>query len=720
MSNEKIKHLLRKMTIREKVGQLNQHLYGWECYEKVDDEVYLSEKFKKHIEYFGSVGAIYGLLRADPWSEVNYQNGLTLEQSKQLIQMINQFIVEKGRHNILPFIVEEMPHGHQGLNAICYPVNLSMAATFNLELFGKQVVETSKYSESMGINIGLYSGLDIAKNSKWGRTEETFGADPCLASSFTGVTAQKGIEDHFRSCLKTFIAPGEPYLGLNSGAVCIGDRELNEIHMPTAKVAVENNIRMMMAAYNEIDGIPCHANKQLLTNKLRDEWGYQGVIMADGLALNRLASKNVSIEQAGLYALDAGVDLSLWDTVYLQLEQAINSGVVTEELLDRSVLRILNLKEEMNLLNGTYEMASDIKLQTDELNYQLACESVILQKNKNSYLPFNKEKKTLVIGELFDDIYTFLGDYTSFQVTDKYPNLKQTLNAKFKEIKFVTNDQFMHNNNIADEYEQIIVVGGGTSTREFGAKFADNGALLSNTKHTDSGENVDVESIGLPKPQQEIVDCLHSQEKAYAFLLIGGRPYALGEIFEGANAILTAYYNGQQGPQAISDIICGRVNPSGKNPMSIPKYAGYNQYEYNSKQDMRIEDFVNKQNKVFEFGHGLSYSQIEYDNLQVSSVDGDIKIVVKIHNRSERECLETVQLYVKKENTIITKRRRELIKFTKVAINSNSSYEHQFSVNKNDLLVYGLDQKFFFEGGNFEFIIGTGLKTYSSIELEIN
>lgn len=709
-----MRKILSEMKLNEKVGQLNQYLYGWECYDKVNGKIELSEKFKSHVKHFGGVGAIYGLLRADPWSAVNYENGLDLEESKQLIKMVNDFVLDHSRHKILPFIVEEMPHGHQGLNSVCYPVNLATGATFNPELYKQQMKEASVYAESLGINIGLFSGLDICKNAKWGRTEETYGADPYLASQFTRITAKYATEKHFRSCLKHFIAQGDPYIGLNSAAVNIGERELNEIHMPPAKLAVDNDVKIIMAAYNEIDGIPCHANKKLLTDVLRDEWNYNGIVMADGTALNRLLSKNISKSQAGKLGLEAGVDLSLWDEVYLELETAVKDGTVSIELIDRSVLRILELKQEMNLI-GSKENVGQVILPSQELNYQTAAESVILQKNIEQFLPIAKDKNVLVIADLIDDLYTFLGDYTSFQKIEDFETLKTALKKIYSDITFIKHEQV--NDIVLSDYEKVLVFGGGTATREFGAEFADNGALISNTTHTDSGENVDVVDTELPQIQRETISVLEDNKIEYGFVLIGGRPYALGSIFDSAKAILTSYYNGQQGPQAIADIVAGDYNPNGKNPITLPRYSGYNQFEYNSKQDMRNENFINHPNQVFEFGHGLSYSDIEYENLTFEQVNENrILLTVVVNNCSDIDCIETVQLYVKKENTLITKRRRELIRFNKVNIKAKESKIVTFEISKKDLEIYGNNNAFEFEQGHYTFIIGTGLETFTSNE----
>lgn len=710
-----MKELVKRMSLKQKVGQLNQKLYGWECYTIVNGEVELSSKLTNHIIEYDGIGAIYGLFRADPWANVNYQNGLSYSQVVELLNKIRLYINENCSLPIMPLIVEEMPHGHQGLDAKCYPVNIAIGSTFNPELYGQALTEQLAYANYHHINVGLISGLDVARDSRWGRTEETFGSDPILSSKFTSEIANNFKNKNTVVCLKHFAAQGAPYMGLNSGAVNIGEREFREIHLPPTQAAAKSGFDLIMAAYNEIDGIPCHANKWLLDDVLRAELGFEGIVMADGQALNRLISKNVPVEEAGKLAIDAGVGLSLWDDVYLSLDRAVENGYIDEREIDRKVIDILNLKNKLNLIN--YQKLEEKSLiQTDDINYQLASESIILQKNSDQYFPLNKMDNCLFIGDTFDSLYTFLGDYTAYQDISKYKDLKSLIAKSMKNSMCVSISQGLEMDPLQlQQYDHVIVIGGGTSARDFGMEFEANGALKFGNGITDSGENVDLGNIVLNSNQYQICSKLSQANIEYGFICIQGRPYALKEICTTAQAIVSAYYNGQQGPRALLDVILGEVNPSGKNPISMPYYPEYFAFEYNSKQDMRNQSYTCGANKVFEFGHGLSYSEFEYSNLRIEKQ----KIKVKVANLSNNDAKEVVQVYIKKENSIIVKRLRELVDFKKVIIPAKTQIEVSFSLNDHWFNTIGLDMKNIIEQGEYQIIIGTGTKIYQQITVNL-
>lgn len=709
-----MKELLKQMSLKQKVGQLNQKLYGWECYEIVEGEVELSLQLIDHINKYDGIGAIYGLFRADPWTNINYQTGLSYSQAVKLLNKIRRYIYENCSLPIMPLIVEEMPHGHQGLDAKCYPVNIAVGATFNPDLYREAIKEQLEYANYHHINIGLISGLDVARDSRWGRTEETFGADPYLSSMFTREIAKNFKNDKSVACLKHFAAQGAPYMGLNSGAVNIGEREFREIHLPPTREAAKYSFDLIMAAYNEIDGVPCHANKWLLESVLRDELGFTGIVMADGQALNRLISKNIPVELAGKLALNAGVGLSLWDDVYLKLDQAVEKGHVNISEIDQKVIDILNLKNKLNLTN--YHILDEETLtQTDEVNYKLAAQSVILQKNSNNYFPIDSRDNCLFIGDTFDSLYTFLGDYTAFQDTEKYKNLKQLITEEMKNSVCISIQQGLEMDTARlKQFDRVIVIGGGTSARDFGMEFEENGALKFGNGVTDSGENVDLGSIVLTDIQYQICSKLTQENIEYGFICIQGRPYALKEICKSANGIISTYYNGQQGPQALLDIILGKVNPSGKNPISMPFYPEYFGYEYNSKQDMRNQSYTCGENECFEFGHGLSYGELEYSGIRISNQ----KLIVDVANYANNDVLETVQIYIKKENSLIVKRRRELVDFKKISIPSKTTIEVSFNVVDSWFTSLDLKLQPVIEKGCYQVIVGTGEKVYQSIDIK--
>lgn len=707
-----MKDLLKRMSLKQKAGQLNQKLYGWECYKKVEGDIELSSKLKKHIDEFDGIGAIYGLFRADPWSNVDFENGLSYEQSIQLINQIRKYINDNCSIPLMPLIVEEMPHGHQGLNANCYPVNIAIGATFNPDLYEQAIKEQLRYANSLGINVGLISGLDIARDTRWGRTEETFGSDPKLSSQFVEKIALNFKNDKTVACLKHFAAQGAPYMGLNSGAVNIGEREFREIHLPPTKLAAKTGFDLIMAAYNEIDGIPCHANKKLLTSILREELGFSGTVMADGTALDRLVNENTSYEQAAALAIDAGVGLSLWDDAFTKLDKAVELGVLNQELLDLRVLEMLELKQKLGLVNYSELEADPIEI-NDDLNYKLAVESVILQKNDAKYLPLNNNQSCLFIGDTFDSLYTFLGDYTAFQDITKYLDLKQLIEMNLEHAKCITIAEAIElEAKQLNQFDRIIVIGGGTSSRDFGMEFEANGALRFGDGITDSGENIDLGKISLKQKQYDICRYLDDLDISYGFVCVQGRPYALKSIALNAKAIVSSYYNGQQGPKAILNILLGKENPSGKNPVSMPHHAEYFGFEYNSKQDMRNEKYVDQSGEMFEFGHGLNYSQLEYID---AKLENDY-VTVEIKNNSDIDCDEIVQVYVKKTNSIIVKRRRELVEFNKISIPANEIVTVKFKIDNSWLETIGLNMETVIEKGNYKLIIGTGIKTYFELD----
>ncbi|TKN16757.1 beta-glucosidase [Enterococcus sp. VV15] len=288
-----IENLLKEMTIREKVGQLNQRLYGWQVYEKVNGRIELTNYFKKEVAYFGSIGWIYGVFRADPWTNRDLNTGLTQEEAFEVSQMIQTYLNEHTRLKIPAFLTEECPHGHQGLDATTVPVNFCSGASWNPGLYQKVQECVAKEIRTTGAHVGLISALDIARDPRWGRTEECFSEDPFLTSCFTEA-AVRGLQKEdghplVLAVLKHFAAQGASMGGHNAGPVVIGERELREIHLPAVLRSIRAGTSAIMAAYNDIDGVPCHINPFLLWKFLREEGGFEGIVMADGCALDRIA-----------------------------------------------------------------------------------------------------------------------------------------------------------------------------------------------------------------------------------------------------------------------------------------------------------------------------------------------------------------------------------------------------------------------------------------------
>lgn len=700
-----IDKLIKEMSVQEKIAQMNQKLYGWEIYDLVDGEVIIKDWFKDYVKEHGAIGSIYGVLRADPFTKKNFENGLSPAQSQLIIKKISDYIYDVSPHNIRPFFVEETPHGHQGLNSVLYPTNIAIGATFNPELYRKSIIELSEYMESLNVNIGLFSGLDIVRNPKWGRSEECFSEDPHLAERFVNIVASSAKTDTFTACLKHFAAQGDPYIGQNSGSVNIGERELRELHLKSAEKNA-SKFDMVMAAYNEIDGIPCHANKKLLDTMLRKEFGFDGIVLADGCALDRLVSENVDVSHAAKLSLDAGVDLGLWDNVYQQLPKAIEEGVVTEQDLDKAVERILLLKQRLGLIEQEI-LTKDLKVSNTNISYELASESIVLAKN-NEVLPIQSNHKVLLVGNGIKDIYTLLGDYTSIQDTSiKYSVLEyfQKINPNVKYCDYAQLQSIDVN-----QFDRVIVCCGGTSKRNFDMEFDSNGAILTTkSKEMECGENADVGSIRVKVEQEQAISYLKDKNVPTIALFIQGRSYSMESVYDNADAIVLAFYPGQEGAKAIHDIMYGLVNPSGKCPITILKSADYCGYSYNSKKDFRKDTYIdNDRGLAFGFGHGLSYSDFVYKDLVVKVNEENLVVSVDVENISDISGKEVVQVYVEKANTIITKRRAELIAFAKREIEKQCTERFDFTISLDELKTINLDMQKELEPGSYKIYIGTG------------
>ena len=313
---ERVNDLLSHMTLREKVGQLNQRLYGFRAYERKGDEITLTKETIEEAKYFGGLGVVYGLYRADPWSAKTTENGLSKEYAIKGYNLLQRCCLEHSRLGIPLLLSSECPHGHQALDGYLLPVNLAAGATFDPKLYKEAVSVCAHQLKQMGVNLSLVSALDVARDPRWGRTEECFGEDPYLCSCFAKAAVEGTQSEGVAMVAKHFCAQGETTGGVNASAARIGERELREIHLPAAKACCEAGVKGVMAAYNEIDGVYCHMNHHLLTEILRDEFGFDGIVMADGVALDRLQEAVGDEPHAAALALSAGVDVSLWDNVF--------------------------------------------------------------------------------------------------------------------------------------------------------------------------------------------------------------------------------------------------------------------------------------------------------------------------------------------------------------------------------------------------------------------
>ncbi|MCY1651655.1 glycoside hydrolase family 3 N-terminal domain-containing protein [[Kitasatospora] papulosa] len=748
----RVRDLLSRMTLTEKVGQVNQRMYGWDAYERTASGHRLTDAFRAEVAAGDGMGALYGLQRADPWSGVTAETGIGAADGARVADAVQRHVVGSTRLGIPVLLVEEMPHGLQALDGTLLPVNLAVGATWDPELYEEAARLAAAQLRARGGHVALVSALDLVRDPRWGRAEECFGEDPYLAARFTealvrGVQGPAGEAigpDRAAVVLKHFAGQGATVGGRNSAATELGLRELHEIHLVAARAGVRAGAAGLMAAYNEFDGVPCAANPRLLTGILRERWGFEGLVMADGLAVDRLVRLAGDPVAAGAMALRAGTDLSLWDDCYPRLGEAVRRGLVEEAALDRAVGRVLALKFRLGLFERPYtvEQVPDPG-GLERLSERMARECVTLLAHDGVTLPLaGLPSGTLaVIGPNADSVPQQIGDYTAPQRPGTGGGVLAGLRAAAPEGTEVTYARgcglvggdlsgLPEAVALAAGADVAVLVLGGSSARERDTRFDANGAavvLAGNPVEMTCGEGVDLAELGLPEGQSALLDAVSATGTPVVVVLVQGRPHALPDLTGKAAAVLSAWYPGPWGGRAVADVLFGGAEPQGRLPVSVPRSAAQLPVFYNGK-DHGYRGYVDQPATArHPFGHGLSYTTVEYGEPRLSLAatgadafagDGSratVSCEVRVSNTGARPVRETVQLYVRRVRGGTTwPRTRELRGFVQVELAPGESTEVTFPVEAGTLASFTYAGEWAVEPG--EFAIGTGPSSHRTRE----
>lgn len=682
---ERAEDLLGRLTLAEKVGQVNQKLLGFNSYERKGEEFELTQECLDEIEKYGGLGVMYGLFRADPWSKKNWENGAPPKYGAKLHNLLQKTVTEKSRFGIPALMSSECPHGHQALGGYLLPVALAMGATFNTALVESGFEVVGKQLSDLGVDFALVSMLDVLRDPRWGRSEECFSEDAQLCSEMA-VAAIKGCKKQGVEVVsKHMCAQGETTGGVNASSARIGIKELEEVHLPPIAASVEAGAYGFMAAYNDINGVPCHANPQLLRDYLRGELGFDGVVMADGTAIDRLDLLTGDNALSGALALESGVDISLWDTAFSHLEEAVERGAVSEKLLDEAVLRVLELKFERGLFENPYLDESfeqdDFEVEDYPQSLELARESAVLLKNEN-ILPFedNDIKSIAVIGPNADSLMNQLGDYTPPIDASKAHTLLGGLeeacsargiklsHSEGSQILEGTDEQLKEAVRIAKESDVIVLSLGGSSNRFGESSFDVNGAaIISDHFQMDCGEGVDAADIRLPKCQRKLAKKIFKLGKPVVAVINAGRPYVITDIDEHADAVLYSFYPGPFGGKALAEIIFGDVSPSGRLSASLPANAGQIPCYHDPQMGYQAMTYHDTDGKpLYTFGAGLGYTGCRFTGFEWS---GD-KVEFEVENIGDRDGCIVPMLYRQKIGGNTVGRARELCAFDKIFLAS--------------------------------------------------
>lgn len=707
---QRAEDLLGRMSVAEKVGQLTQRLYGFGIYQRQGEDIRLVDAFKEEVARYSGLGTIYGLYRADPWSGKNFQTGLDGVLAPKVRNQVQRYVLEHSRLGIPVLMSTECPHGHQALDGYLLPVNLAAGASFSPALLEAACAVSGRQLREMGVDLALVSALDVLRDPRWGRSEECFGEDPLLASRM-GQAAVRGIQSQGVDVVaKHLCAQGETTGGVNASAARIGPRELREIHLPPVKACVEAGAKGFMAAYNEIDGVYCHANRWLLTELLRGEYGFQGFVMSDGVAIDQLDAVTGDRTASGALALNAGVDMGLWDTGFAQLEEALTKGLISMERLDEAVLRILEIKFRRGLFEQPFVPENDHwQVYTPEAFPQvkaLADESAVLLKNEKGMLPLDESKplRILVTGPNADAIYNQLGDYTPPVRPDSGITVLQGLRERARDTKVsvtfapgcpsFAREPLMIEGAVERAWESDVIVAvlGGTSSRFAGGEFMNNGALKAQDMATmDCGENVDSSYLSLPGDQLRLLERLHRTGKPVVTVLIGGRPYAMSKIDRCSQAILCCFYPGPTGGESVAKLLFGDLAPAGRLPVSLPDRVGQLPVYYNYKDSYRGMCYYENQNRPrYSFGGGITYTTFAYRLVSApkdTAREGleTLEVQVQVKNTGDRAAKAVPQLYIHRTQGAVTSRNRALCDFTKLSLEPGQEETVTLRITRDNL-----------------------------------
>ena len=639
-------------------------------------------------------------------------------ESARLLNMMQRHAVENTRLGIPLLFCEETPHGHMAVGTTVFPTGIGQASTWNLELLEKMGEVMGKEVRLQGAQIGYGPVLDIARDPRWSRVEETMGEDPYL-SGVLGAAVVNGMQKHVCATLKHLAAYGIPQGGHNAATAEVGPNRLMTDYLPSFEKAIrEGGAKTVMTSYNTIDGIPCSANQWLLQEVLRKSWNFKGVVFSDLNAVNAIyATQHVATDpaEAAAMALKAGVDIDLGGYNYGGfLKEALQRGLVTEADIDRAVRNVLQLKIDLGLFENPYvdEVLAEAEVGTKEnaqLAKQVALESAVLLKN-DSILPFGDNiNKVAVIGPNADNMYNQLGDYTAPQDPDRIVTMlegirekgrAEVLYAKGCAIRDEADANIDEAVKTAQKADVVVLVVGGSSARDFKTSYEETGAAIVNNQISDMdcGEGYDRSTLKLLGKQEELMQRIYATGKPVVTVYIQGRPLDMNLANEKSNAMLTLWYPGMEGGSALADILW---------PISIPRSVGQIPVYYSQPQ---TGDYVEESAKpLYPFGYGLSYTQFEYSDLQVETVskmDTVCKVTCQVKNIGTRDGDEVVQLYVRDEVASIAPASKLLKGFQKVHINKGETRQVIFYLTKRDLSVYSAEKGWHFEAGEFTMMVG--------------
>ncbi len=720
-----IDNLISKMTLEEKIGQLNLPSSG----DFTTGQTQNSDIGKK-IEQ-GLVGGLFNIKGVDK------------------IRDVQKVAVEKSRLKIPMIFGMDVIHGYE----TTFPIPLGIASSWDMDLIQRSAQIAAQESTADGINWTFSPMVDVSRDPRWGRVSEGSGEDPYLGSQIAKamVFGYQGDDlskkNSMLACVKHFALYGAAEGGRDYNTVDMSHVQMYNTYFPPYKAAVEAGAASVMASFNEVDGIPATGSKWLMTDVLRNQWKFDGFVVTDYTGINEMIEHGMGdLQQVSALAMNAGVDMDMVGEGFLKtLKQSVTEGKVKEQTITDAARRILESKYDLGLFDDPYKYTDSKRAQKEvfspkhlEAARTIAAQSMVLMKNDKQTLPLKKTGTVAVIGPLADNAINMTGTWS---VAAKHANsisllrgLKETVG---KDVNFV----YAKGSNIYESaaMEEKATMFGKTAGRDSRsadeirkealdvASKADVIVLTIGESAEMSGESSSRTDIGIPETQKELLRELKKTGKPIVLVLFTGRPLVLTEESQLADAILNVWFPGSMAGYAVSDVLYGKVNPSAKLPMTFPRSVGQVPLYYNAKNTGRPLSAENTEKCTFEkfrsnyldecttplypFGFGLSYSTFGYSEVSVTNAkpagNSPIEATVTLTNNGKYDGAEVVQLYIRDVVGSITRPVKELKGFEKVYLKAGESKKVTFKISPEDLKFYNNDLKYDWEAGDFDIMIGT-------------
>lgn len=702
---QRVDSVLKLMTLEEKIGQMTQFSANWSITGPV-----MSDNFKPYLDK-GLIGSIFNATSVDG------------------IRRIQQRAVDSTRLGIPILFGQDVIHGYKTI----FPIPLAEACSWDLALMQRTAEIAALEAASDGINWTFAPMVDIARDARWGRVMEGAGEDPYLGSRIAearviGFQGGRG-GDSLRAihtllaCGKHLAAYGAAESGRDYNTAELSEHTLRNVYLPPYRAALEAGVGTFMASFNEINGVPSTANRWLLTDILRDEWGFKGFVVSDYTGINELVPHGVAEDEqhAAELAVNAGVDMDMTGATYIKyLTQSVEEGRVSEKTIDNAARRILEMKFLLGLFDDPYRYLNEERAKENtmtpafmETARRAVASSVVLLKNEGNILPIHKEKAITValVGPLMNDSVDLNGEWAGLGDRNKSVPILKGLMEKYKDssVKLLYAEGSAIKETSPGKIAEAVSA----------ARKADIVIAAMGEDFNWSGEAAVRTDIRLPKAQQELLKALKETGKPIVLINLSGRPLDLSWEDEQMDAILQAWFPGTQAGHGIADVIAGDVNPSARLAISFPRNIGQIPIYYNQKNTGRPVDLTNESidykssyldtsiTPLYPFGYGLSYttyaiSDLHLDKSSMKAIDDKITVTATVQNSGTVDGEMVVQLYIRDLVGSVTRPVKELKGFQKVALKAGESKQVTFMLLSEDLAFYGIDMIKKTEPGNFK------------------